>query len=66
MESWGESKWALSRVTKGIYELSSVAKLGFHPTRVVQLLLTAFHWMDPFADDDRISILGNLLGLKFE
>ena len=44
----------------------TTSKLGFHPTRVVRLLLAAFHWMDPFADDDSISILGNLLGLKFE
>ena len=38
----------------------------FHPITVVWLLLAVFGWMEPFADNDSISILGNPLGLKFE
>ena len=42
------------------------SNFGFHPIRAVVLPLAAFHWLNPFADNDSVSILGNLLSLSFE
>ena len=41
------------------------SKFGFHPIRAVVLLLAAFHWLSPFADNDSKFNIGQPIRPEF-